>query len=189
MIKKCFLRVLFELDLAGESENEEDRPMEACIADWVLQEQILRWNLGYKTLIGDQPLEEEKKEVGLHRGRCQSVTRPHKTTAHISEGSGASTAMPRGLEQLWNGCILMSPPDSVPDWSAVLEGWSSWRGPWRCWELQAVCNHGHHNQAASSSLKGSLRGLSFCRLEHVNVWHVPSCSRGCGTETRTKDTF
>ena len=54
------------------------------VADRVFQNQMLRWSLGY---------EKKRKEVELHRGRCQSVTRPHKTSAHILGSSAARTAL------------------------------------------------------------------------------------------------
>ena len=86
------MRVLFELDFAGvESENEEENQTHGGTLQIVFQ--MLRWSLGSSSLVGNNTCEKKRKEVELHTGRCQSVTRPHKTSAHILGSSGARTAL------------------------------------------------------------------------------------------------
>lgn len=83
------MRVLFELDFAGvESENEEENQTHGGM----LQIEFSRTR--YSDGVWDRAL----KEAELHRRRCQTVTRPHKTSAHILGSSGTRAALLKGPE-------------------------------------------------------------------------------------------
>lgn len=92
------MRVLFELDFAGvESENGR-RKIRLMGARWGDSFPDAEMEFGIKLSSRNNTCEKKRKEVELHTGRCQSVTRPHKTSAHILGSSGARTALLRSPE-------------------------------------------------------------------------------------------
>lgn len=72
------------------------RRMEACVADWVLQKQMMSWSLGCKLFIRDQ--HQGKEGEGGRIAQKETSHCYHKASAHPAGSSGVSTVSPRSLK-------------------------------------------------------------------------------------------
>lgn len=131
---------------------------------------------GASSLWGINICEKKGMEVGFHRGRCQSATRPHKASAHAAGSPGVHTAR----QGVWCNCSghTFRNPSSIRPW--VLEG-MTWgeepaAGPEdaRGWRLSVTTLH----SGQKSFLRGEPDCASLCESQHVSAWRALMPRRG-----------